>query len=407
MGTVMATTRRTSSIEFDDDDELDVAEGLVPGYVAAVVNGTDWTTETIVTQLKRGNIQLNPRFQRRDAWKRDRKSRFIESLIVGLPIPQIVLAESKTERGRFIVLDGKQRLLAISQFWGMGEDKTKALFPLSDLSLRSDLKGKTFLDLSTDPNLRSDYDALCNQPIRTIVIRNWKDTNFLHTVFLRLNTGSVSLSPQELRQALLPGEFSDYVDDAAMKSIGLQKLLGGDEPDSRMRDIEILARFLAFRFFAGSYPGRMKLFLDDSFAEFNKKWGSYKVKVSSAVSEFEDGVNELVEVFGENVARKPTSRQFNRAIFDALIFFHSDPNLLGELSSKRGQIESAYTNLFKEGSPFVGAVESDTAGAPNTSTRFTQWAAALSKVLGRPVTPPPVPSASFKKVATTKSRVAR
>jgi hypothetical protein len=113
---------QSNDVEFDEElEEQDVAEGLAPGSVAAVVSGTDWTTETIVSQLERKNIQLNPRFQRRDAWKRDRKSRFIESLIVGLPIPQIVLAESKHERGKFIVLDGKQRLLSILQFWGLGD----------------------------------------------------------------------------------------------------------------------------------------------------------------------------------------------------------------------------------------------------------------------------------------------
>jgi hypothetical protein len=400
----MATTKQTSDTEFDEDDELDVAEKLAPGSVAAVVSGTDWTTETIVTQLKRGNIQLNPRFQRRDAWKRDRKSRFIESLIVGLPIPQIVLAESKTERGKFIVLDGKQRLLAISQFWGMGTEPDKNLFPLTALPLRPDLKGKTFVDLSTDPSRQADFDSLCNQTVRTIVIRSWRDTNFLHTVFLRLNTGSVSLSPQELRQALLPGDFSDYVDDAAVQSAGLQKLLGIDGPDSRMRDIEILARSLAFRFFASAYPGRMKRFLDDSFDEFNKKWGAYKSKVSSAVLEFEAGVEELVQVFGDDVARKPTSRQFNRAIFDALIFFHSDPALLKELRSKRTRVRAAYVELFKEGSPFLSAIESDTAGAPNTSTRFTQWAAALTKVVGHPVVPPAIPHPPAKKARAGKAR---
>lgn len=393
----MATKRRVSEVSFDDDDELDVAERLAPGSVAAVVNGTDWTTETIVTQLKRGNIQLNPRFQRRDAWKTDRKSRFIESLIVGLPIPQIVLAESKADRGKFIVLDGKQRLLAISQFWGMGVDGDKNLFPLTALPLRSDLKGKTFVDLSTDPNLQSDFDSLCNQTIRTIVIRSWKDTNFLHTVFLRLNTGSVSLSPQELRQALLPGDFSNYIDDAAVQSVGLQELLGVEGPDSRMRDIEILARFLAFRFFAGTYPGRMKRFLDDSFDEFNKEWATYKAKVVSAVLEFEAGVEELIQVFGENVARKPTSRQFNRAIFDVLISFHSDPKLLKQLKSKRAQVKSAYEDLFKEGSPFLGAIESDTAGTPNTTTRFTRWAAALTKVVGHQVVPPAIPHPPAKR----------
>src|SRR5687767_3559104 len=88
-------------LEFDTEvDEQDVAEQLGAGATAAVVSGTDWTTETIVSQLERKNIQLAPRFQRRDAWKKDRKSRFIESLIVGLPIPQIVLAESKQDRGK-------------------------------------------------------------------------------------------------------------------------------------------------------------------------------------------------------------------------------------------------------------------------------------------------------------------
>lgn len=118
----MAKKILNPDLQFDDEaDEEGVAEQLEPGEIAAVVTGTDWTTETIVSQLTRGNIQLNPRFQRRDAWKQDRKSRFIESLIVGLPIPQIVLAEAKRQRGKFIVLDGKQRLLTILQFWGNGE----------------------------------------------------------------------------------------------------------------------------------------------------------------------------------------------------------------------------------------------------------------------------------------------
>lgn len=232
---------QTKVLEFEDEsDELDVAEQLPPGSTAAVVTGTDWTTETIVSQLSRRNIQLNPRFQRRDAWNRERKSRFIESLIVGLPIPQIVLAESKSDRGKLIVLDGKQRLLTILQFWGLGDGDNNA-YALSGLTLRGDLKKKTFVNLSTDASYEGDYNALCNQPIRTVVIRNWRDTNFLHTVFLRLNTGSVNLSPQELRQALLPGPFSNYIDESAGRSEALQKLLGIRGPDPRMRDIEILA----------------------------------------------------------------------------------------------------------------------------------------------------------------------
>ena len=389
----MAKTPR-QQVEFDDEvDELDVSEQLKPGAVAAVVSGTDWTTETIVSQLKRGNILLTPRFQRRDAWKRDRKSRFIESLIVGLPIPQIVLAESKQERGKFIVLDGKQRLLAILQFWGIGEGANNA-YLLSGLTLRADLKRQSFQDLSTQPAYEADYNALCNQSIRTVVIRNWKDTAFLHTVFLRLNTGSLNLSPQELRQALLPGPFSDYVDEAAADSQNLRRLLDLSEPDPRMRDIEILARFLAFRFFATDYPGRMKAFLDSAFEEFNSHWNQYKPVVAAACVDFERGVHILLKIFSDGVARKPSSTQFNRAIFDALIYFHSQKRVRRALKSKTSAVRKAYASLFASGSPFLKAIESDTAGAPNTLSRLRAWAECLSQIAGQTFAIPRIPTSS-------------
>lgn len=386
-------------VDIDDDaDEQDVAEQLPRDAVAAVVSGTDWTTETVVRQMERGNIQLNPRFQRRDAWKLDRKSRFIESLIVGIPIPQIVLAESKEEHGKFIVLDGKQRLLAILQYWGGGEGQNNK-YALSGLTLRPDLSGKTFQDLSTDSDFENEYNLLANQSVRTVVIRNWRDSNFLHTVFLRLNTGSVSLSPQELRQALLPGPFTDFVDDAAAQSQGLQRLLGLVEPDPRMRDIEVLARFLAFRFFADEYPGRMKEFLDYAFGNFNAKWTFYRPDVERATRDFEMGVAALIEVFGDGLARKPGSRQFNRAIFDVLIYYHSEERVRVALEGKEEKIKQSYRRLFESDTGFLQAVESDTAGAPNTSARLSLWASSLGKIAGKKLSSPsiPLPSASAKK----------
>jgi hypothetical protein len=401
-------------IEFEDEgEEQDVAEQLAQGSVAAVVTGTDWTTETVVSQLERRNIQLNPGFQRRDAWKRDRKSRFIESLIVGLPIPQIVLAESKSERGKFIVLDGKQRLLSILQFWGLGEGDNNS-YSLSALTLRPDLKKVTFADLKSDSSHEADYNSLCNQPIRTVVIRNWKDTDFLHSVFLRLNTGSVKLSPQELRQALLPGEFSMYADLTAGQLSSLQALLGIDGPDPRMRDIEILSRFLGFRFFANTYPGRMKRFLDGTFDKFNNDWNLYRSRVETAVSDFDEGVKSLLEIFGSDVAKKPGSAQFNRAIFDALIYFQSQSRVRQAAKSKRVAVKKAYEALFADGAGFLKAVESDTAGAPNTSARLKIWAKALGPVIGLTLATPLIPLGSAKKTsaitpaaASRKSRSSR
>lgn len=390
-------------VQFDDEsDDQDVAEQLVPGTVAAIVSGTDWTTETIVTQLKKQNIQLNPRFQRRDAWKRDRKSRFIESLIVGLPIPQIVLAESKQDRGKFIVLDGKQRLLAILQFWGLGEGDNNS-FGLSGLTLRKDLKRKTLQELSSSSTFEADYNSLCNQPIRTVVIRNWKDTDFLHTVFLRLNTGSVTLSPQELRQALLPGPFADYSDETAGKSLPLRQLLGTAGPDPRMRDIEVFARFLGFRFFHKTYPGRMKAFLDSTFDTFNKRWPHFAKEVETAASDFDAGVTSLLEIFGDNIARKPTSSQFNRAIFDALIYYHSQSTVRAALNQTRmrPQVVKAYDRLFDHDSGFLKAIESDTASFANTALRLKLWGNALAKITGKRIAIPDIPQTKVSATNTS------
>src|ERR1022692_3636066 len=83
----------------ESEDDLQSLDPSVFGK--AVVFATDWTAETIVGQLAKGNISLDPIFQRRDAWTAARKSRFIESIILGLPIPQIVLAEHQDSKGSF------------------------------------------------------------------------------------------------------------------------------------------------------------------------------------------------------------------------------------------------------------------------------------------------------------------
>ena len=134
----------------ESEDDLQAIDPSLLGQ--AVVFGTDWTAATLIDQLKRGNIKLDPIFQRRDAWDSKRKSRFIESIVLGLPIPQIVLAEAKDERGAFLVIDGKQRLLSLQQFAGVASGTPLAL---AGLLFREELNGKTYDDLQNDARLRS------------------------------------------------------------------------------------------------------------------------------------------------------------------------------------------------------------------------------------------------------------
>ncbi|MBQ8133912.1 MAG: DUF262 domain-containing protein [Clostridia bacterium] len=110
----------------EEKETIQDMEFVPDRFSQAVIWGTDWTTETINNQLVKGNIDLNPSFQRRDAWDNGEKSRLIESLMLGLPVPPIILAENKGKKNSYIVIDGKQRLLSIRRFFTESQkDKEK------------------------------------------------------------------------------------------------------------------------------------------------------------------------------------------------------------------------------------------------------------------------------------------
>ncbi|HEY8593941.1 MAG TPA: DUF262 domain-containing protein [Devosiaceae bacterium] len=358
-------------IEFEDEDDTALPEDRFAHFSEAVLYSTDWTVETLLSQLRRENIQLNPNFQRRDAWENPRKSRFIESIIIGLPIPQLVLAEHRDERGKYLVLDGKQRLLSLLKY----TDEENG-FALSGLEARPDLVRTKYKKLSSDPQLEQDHNAFLNYTIRTVIIRNWPNRDFLYQVFLRLNTGSVKLSPQELRQAMAPGPFTSFADDFSAGSGQLMQLLGRKSPDPRMRDVELLVRHLAFRNRVREYAGRMKNFLDDTCIVENQAWADRNEEIIKQAKGFETAIECLTEVFGDKLARKPESKAFNRALFDALAFYTVYEDVRKAMLRHRDDVLNAYAALF-ENEEFSDAVESDTAGIPNTYSRLRLWGATL------------------------------
>lgn len=366
--------------EFFDEEDTPTETDTSDFYSDAVLHSSDWTVETIVAQLRQGNIDINPKFQRRDAWDRGKKSRFIESAILGLPIPQLVLAERKGERGRYIVLDGKQRLLTLLQYTGNSEGLNNG-FGLSGLDVRTDLLRKRYHHLKTDLSLVNDLNAFHNSTIRTVVIRNWPNTGFLHLVFVRLNTGSVSLSPQELRQALFPGGFADAVDDSAAASVELQTLLGRNSPDPRMRDVELLVRFLGFHYYLSDYQGRLKDFLDMTSERLGQKWELEQDCIRESISLFMEASRAIIEVFGAgNVAKKVGSTSFNRAIYDVLVFYAVDKQIRDAMVANADLVQTEYNRTL--GIPeFSQAVDSDTAGIPNTLARLSIWGDSLRSAL--------------------------
>ena len=374
------------AVEFDDsDEELETESYDFEDYSQFAISSSDWTTETILSQLTKNNIWLTPGFQRRDAWTLNRKVGLIESFILGLPIPQIVLAEKKGERGKFIVLDGKQRLLTLLQFTGSAEGKNNS-FALKRMEILEEIEGSTYQDLINKSEFSKYLNAFLNHTMRAVVIKNWPSMSFLHLIFLRLNMGSVKLSPQELRQAMYPGEFSNFIDRRASDSDAIKDLLRLNEPDFRMRDIELLVRFLAFKNFLSDYNGNMKFFLDHTCELFNDEWSLVGGKIRGQIDEMELGIKALIEIFGdENVCRRPVEdglrRPFNRAIFDALIFFISEKDIREKALKNRETVSNEFKILWRESQDFVSSVESTTKSITATFNRISLWGEALKNIL--------------------------
>lgn len=379
--------------DVDGEENTDLSELRPRDVERAVVTDTDWTAETILSQLRRGNIQLNPRFQRRDAWDKVRKSRFIESLVLGLPIPQIVLAEDRSRRGKFIVIDGKQRLLALRQFangssLAGSESEGFEGFGLTGLDVRPDLRRYNLKKLEEDPDRIDDLNELLNQTIRTVVVRSWPSEEFLNLVFLRLNTGSVRLSPQELRQALHPGYFTDFLDDFSAESSWLRDALRLTRPDFRMRDVEILLRFFAFSEYLTDYSGNLKRFLDDTVNRINEEWEEgRREEIAALAYECEQAIEATFSVFGEDAfyrwagGRRRYERRFNRAVFDIMAFYFKEPRVRERLLGKEVEVRRSFEELCEERVDFSESLQTTTKTPEATYRRLSLWGAKLQEVL--------------------------
>jgi hypothetical protein len=373
----------------ESEDDLQVIDPSLLGQ--AVVFGTDWTAATLIDQLRRGNIKLDPIFQRRDAWDSKRKSRFIESIVLGLPIPQIVLAEAKDDRGSFLVIDGKQRLLSLQQFAGV--DANIPPLELTGLKFRDELNTKTYADLQNDTRLRNHRNAFDNQPIRTVVVKNWQKEDVLYLIFHRLNSETLPLSPQELRQALHPGPFLRFAAEYTQIPRGIHRALGIPKPDFRMRDVELFVRYVAFQYSLNTYTGNLKTFLDDECKRLNSRWTTDESTIRQKAVQMEEAISASYDIFGDSAFRKYDGHsyevRFNRAVFDIIIYYFTDDTIRTSALSKKAKVKSAYEALSINRA-FIKSVETTTKSVDATRTRFLTWGQALAKALGTKVQLPSI-----------------
>lgn len=272
----------SDEVKFDDASE-EMEEFEVEEY-DLVSSPNDWNFSTIVSFIESGAMKI-PSFQRNYVWDRKRASKLIESLLIGLPVPQVFLYEEK--RNNFIVIDGQQRLLTLYFFAKGRFPKRKIRGELRDflqkgyleedlledneffepfkLSLNKSASGKpNRYNGLTYKGLREDRTSLDLRTIRNIIVKQTspEGNSAVFELFSRLNTGSVNLTPQEIRASLYHSEFFSRV-ITLNSNEEWRSIIGSEHPDARMRDTEFLLRAMALAQSSNGFSGSMTNFINN------------------------------------------------------------------------------------------------------------------------------------------------
>ena len=273
----MIADQKNAQEQIEDDElvDLDEVAEVLPFSFAITSYGADYPVDGLVKRLREGDIVVplfkmqagegitTVGFQREYVWKKAQAERFIESLLLGLPVPGIFLV--KEPNGKLLVLDGHQRLRTLQGFYdgvlSGGE------FVLESVQPR--FRGKTYKTLEPEDRRRLD-----NSIIHATIVRQdepSEDQSSIYLIFERLNSGGTILQPQEIRVALYPGPLVGLLNELN-ENPDWRALYG--KRSSRLKDIELILRFLALLFYGDQYTRPMKGFLNRYMAhnrEFDKQ----------------------------------------------------------------------------------------------------------------------------------------
>ena len=325
----------TSPIEENVSDPLtnEGNEDESSHFVYSIANyGADFTVEVLVKKLMNGDIFVPP-FQRQFVWNLRESSRFIESLLLGLPVPNIFLAKDIATQ-KLMVLDGQQRLQSLKFFYEGIFSESKKQFELKGVIER--FEGLTYKTLAEQDRRRLD-----DSPIHAIIVKQEEPSDNQSSIFYifeRINTGGQRLTSQEIRACIYHGEFSELLSE--LNKVQTWRNIYGPV-SAKMKDQELILRFFAFHFNLQKYSRPMKEFLNDFMAE-NRKLQKYGTETLTSL------FHKTVEVAGSLLGEKPfrIGPAINTAIFDSIMYGLSRRVLKGEITEPR-KIETEYLQLVQ------------------------------------------------------------
>jgi hypothetical protein len=186
---------------------------------------------------------------------------------------------------------------------------------------------------------------------------------------------------------LHPGPFVTFADRESGKSKALQQTLRIDKPDFRMRDTELFIRFYAFNLFLPDYRGNLKKFLDYTCMQLNEKWNSENDLILDYAQLLETSYQVAEAVFGvKNTFRKWTysgyESQFNRAIFDIMMYSFSFPEEQQKIVANKDRVEALFKELCEENYEFRSSLERTTKSLDATCLRLNVWTSNLNSSIG-------------------------
>lgn len=335
----------------------------------------EYDLETLVKKIDRNTIKLNPDYQRRHRWENDVSSRLIESLILNIPIPLIYISqdvdvdeEVEDEISRYSVIDGQQRLTAIFNFF-------KNKYPLDGLDVLNDLNGSYYKNLP--PFL---IRRLEERTIRCLRIDSTFDGQVKYDIFERLNSGSVKLEAQELRNATCRGPFKKLIKKLSKNNIFMSsaQLKSDSKRVQKMEDEELVLRFFALSYKEGyrEYKGGFKSFLTQKMEFFNS-FNTRQIKEMESI--FISTFSIIDNSFGETPFAKYKSdggqlsrmSKFNAAVYDSIVVPISNTLQNNVVNSEK------FKDLFHD-KEYFSSVEGSVNDVSKLNTRISKGFEVLS-----------------------------
>lgn len=381
----MLPTKQNGYSSWHEKEQEEQDEGYPITEYDIMSSPNDFNVKTLFDMIEKGIIEI-PGFQRNYVWDIKRASKLIESLIIGLPIPQIFLYEK--DRNKFVLIDGQQRLMTIYYFM---QGRFPRIEKRTELRQMFNLQGgipdeilandEHFTDFQLDlpeklPEKRNRYNKRTYgdlgevgttfelRTIRSIMIKQIspKNNNAMYEIFHRLNAGGLNLSPQEIRMSLYHSDFYDMLYEANTKP-KWRDILGGIEPDLHMKDIEFILRGFALLVNEGEYKPSMVKFLN-KFSQQSQQCSPEQVKYFEKLF---DSFLKSCELLAPNAFQR--KGRFSFMLFEA-VFVAVCREPYKSQSPVIGNIAPESLDELKTDSDFLGAAQKGTASKENVRIRL-------------------------------------